>query len=66
MVAYEKSELEESARLCQEALKRGPANSEVLNRLGRALMDMRDLRGARAEFEAVLRGAGRSEGGPPG
>ena len=39
-MAYEKGNLEESAHLCREALKRGPANPEVLNQLGRALMDL--------------------------
>src|SRR5207247_9102114 len=39
-VAYAKGNLEETARLCQEALKRGPATPDVLNRLGRALLDL--------------------------
>jgi tetratricopeptide (TPR) repeat protein len=39
-VAYEKGQLDETVRLCQEALKRGPPNPELLNQLGRALMDL--------------------------
>lgn len=39
-IAYERSDLEESVRLCEEALKRGPANPETLNQLGKALIDL--------------------------
>jgi tetratricopeptide (TPR) repeat protein len=39
-VAYEKGQLEDTVRLCQDALKRGPANADVLNQLGRVWMDL--------------------------
>ncbi|HEY7727267.1 MAG TPA: tetratricopeptide repeat protein, partial [Candidatus Eisenbacteria bacterium] len=50
-------EFEEAIRILRAGLARHPAYPSARMTLGRALMDLRDLRAARAEFEAVLRGA---------
>lgn len=49
-VAYEKGDPEESARRCRQALKHAPPTSEILNRLGRSLLDL----GQSAEAVAIL------------
>jgi tetratricopeptide (TPR) repeat protein len=50
-------QLPEAIRVARQGLLVHPGYPSARMTLGRALMDMRDLRGARAEFEAVLRGA---------
>jgi tetratricopeptide (TPR) repeat protein len=50
-------QLPEAVRIARQGLLVHPGYPSARMTLGRALMDMRDLRGARAEFEAVLRGA---------
>jgi len=50
-------QLPEAVRVARQGLLVHPGYPSARMTLGRALMDMRDLRGARAEFEAVLRGA---------
>lgn len=50
-------QLPEAIRVARQGLLVHPGYPSARMTLGRALMDTRDLRGARAEFEAVLRGA---------
>jgi tetratricopeptide (TPR) repeat protein len=50
-------QLPEAIRVARQGLLVHPGYPSARMTLGRALMDLRDLRGARAEFEAVLRGA---------
>jgi tetratricopeptide (TPR) repeat protein len=50
-------QLPESIRVARQGLLVHPGYPSARMTLGRALMDVRDLRGARGEFEAVLRGA---------
>jgi len=50
-------QLAEAVRVARQGLLNHPAYPSAHMTLGRALLDMRDLRGARTEFEAVLRGA---------
>ncbi len=50
-------QLPEAVRVARQGLLVHPGYPSARMTLGRALLDMRDLRGARAEFEAVLRGA---------
>ena len=50
-------QLAEAIRVARQGLLNHPAYPSAKMTLGRALLDMRDLRGARTEFEAVLRGA---------
>jgi tetratricopeptide (TPR) repeat protein len=50
-------DLREAIDLCRDGLQRHPAYPSARMTLGRALFDSRDLQGARAEFEAVLKGA---------
>jgi len=50
-------QLPESIRVARQGLLNHPGYPSARMTLGRALLDSRDLRGARAEFEAVLRGA---------
>jgi len=50
-------QLAEAVRVARQGLLNHPAYPSARMTLGRALLDMRDLRGARTEFEAVLRGA---------
>ena len=39
-IAYEKGQPEEAARLSRDGLHKAPTNAELLNRLGRSLMDL--------------------------
>lgn len=50
-------QLAEAIRVARQGLLNHPGYPSARMTLGRALLDMRDLRGARTEFEAVLRGA---------
>jgi tetratricopeptide (TPR) repeat protein len=50
-------QLPEAIRVARQGLLVHPTYPSARMTLGRALLDLRDLRGARAEFEAVLRGA---------
>lgn len=50
-------QLPEAIRVARQGLLNHPAYPSARMTLGRALLDSRDLRGARSEFEAVLRGA---------
>ena len=50
-------QLPEAIRVARQGLVVHPGYPSARMTLGRALMDLKDLRGARAEFEAVLRGA---------
>lgn len=50
-------ELAEAIRVCREGLQKQPNYPSAHITLGRALFDNGDLAGARAEFDAVLRGA---------
>jgi tetratricopeptide (TPR) repeat protein len=50
-------QLPEAIRVARQGLLNHPGYPSARMTLGRALLDSRDLRGARSEFEAVLRGA---------
>jgi tetratricopeptide (TPR) repeat protein len=50
-------QLAEAIRVARQGLLNHPGYPSARMTLGRALMDTQDLKGARAEFEAVLRGA---------
>jgi tetratricopeptide (TPR) repeat protein len=77
-IAYERGDLEETVRLCDTALKHAPPNADVLNRRGRALMDLgrieesiqcleqsASLPSATAESHYLL-GQARLQAGQPG
>jgi tetratricopeptide (TPR) repeat protein len=49
--------LDEAIAVCRDGLQKHPAYPSARMTLGRALFDKRDLAGARAELESVLKGA---------
>ncbi|MCL4818536.1 MAG: tetratricopeptide repeat protein [Vicinamibacteria bacterium] len=49
-------ELEDAIRVCREGLAKHPSYPAARMTLGRALLDSGDYAGARAEFEAVVKG----------
>jgi tetratricopeptide (TPR) repeat protein len=49
-------ELEDAIRVCRDGLAKHPAYPAARMTLGRALLDSGDYAGARAEFEAVVKG----------
>lgn len=53
-IAYEKGDPEESIRLYTETLKRGPADPNILNRLGKAQLDLGQTTQAQSTFRQAV------------
>lgn len=53
-IAYEKGDPEESIRLYHETLRRGPADPDILNRLGKAQLDLGQTAQAQSTFRQAV------------